>query len=119
GFNIMLGNPPWAVSQYSASEDEEESSSGSTGSYFSKRTIECQNSFFRSSTFFPNSTTGKLNYYTLFAERFCDGINAAGRAGFIVPTGLVTDDSSGEFFRSLMQSFRIVSFVGFENEEFI
>jgi len=43
----------------------------------------------------------------------------AGRAGFIVPTGIATDDSTKAFFASISSNGRLVSLLCYENEEFI
>jgi hypothetical protein len=120
GFNIMLGNPPWDVSQSSdANSDSDEDASASESATQTKRNVEAQNKFFRNSNFFVHSAVGKLNYYALFAERFATCIASSGAAGFIVPTGLVTDESSAKLFRFLLEQRELMSFHGFENEEFL
>lgn len=142
GFDVVLGNPPWEVSQMGEEE------------YFSSRApsiaamvgdqrkqaisllrqehpalwdsfvLECQkveasNAFFRESGRFPLSAVGKLNTYPLFAETFGNLLSEDGRAGFIVPTGIATDDGTKAYFEDLSKSGRLSTLLAFENEEFI
>lgn len=66
---------------------------------------------------FPLTGIGDVNTYALFAETI-QKINAeSGRAGFIVPTGIATDDSTKAFFASLPEKHRLVSLYDFENRE--
>lgn len=81
--------------------------------------VEAANTFFRESKRFPLTAVGKLNTYPLFAETFAQLVSAHGRAGFIVPTGIATDDSTKAFFAAQIQNGRLVSLMAFENEEFI
>jgi hypothetical protein len=46
------------------------------------------------------------------------GANSIGRAGFIVPSGLATDNSTKEFFGDLISKRSLDSFFEFENEGF-
>jgi hypothetical protein len=60
------------------------------------------------------------NYtYALFAETFAQLVSESGRAGFIVPTGIATDDSTKDYFAALTQDGMLASIQAFENEEFI
>ncbi|WP_449424006.1 hypothetical protein [Rhodanobacter lindaniclasticus] len=57
-----------------------------------------------------------MNTYALFAETMTKQVAAeAGRAGFIVQSGIGTDDSTKRFFQSLVNGHRLVSFLGFDN----
>jgi hypothetical protein len=51
----------------------------------------------------------------LFAETIDQIIGQRGRAGFIVPSGIATDDSTKRFFRQLVKGRRLVSLFGFDN----
>ena len=64
---------------------------------------------------FPLTGVGDVNTYALFAESVYQLIAPAGRAGFIVPTGIATDDSTKAFFGDISQSGRLVSLYDFEN----
>ena len=60
---------------------------------------------------------GDVNTYALFAETIAILTKSAGRAGFIVPTGIATDDSTKKFFSQITQSERLVSLFDFENTQ--
>ena len=75
--------------------------------------------FVRASSRFPLTAVGDVNTYALFAETFLKLPSKAGRSGFIVPTGIATDDSTKAFFGSLIKEKRLASLLSFENEEFV
>lgn len=58
---------------------------------------------------YPLTGVGDVNTYALFAETISQITHASGRAGFIVPTGIATDDSTKAYFGHLTQSQRLVS----------
>jgi hypothetical protein len=60
---------------------------------------------------------GDVNTYALFAETISQITHASGRAGFIVPTGIATDDSTKAFFGHITQHGRLVSLYDIENRE--
>jgi hypothetical protein len=66
---------------------------------------------------FALTGVGDVNTYALFAESVYQLISPSGRAGFIVPTGIATDDSTKAFFRDISQQGRLVSLYDFENRE--
>ncbi len=68
---------------------------------------------------FPLTGVGDVNTYALFAETIDQITSKTGRAGFIVPTGIATDDSTKAFFSSLADNSRLVALWSFENEEFV
>lgn len=68
---------------------------------------------------FPLTGVGDVNTYSLFAESIYQLIAPRGRAGFIVPTGIATDDTTKAYFEAVTQSNRLVALYSFENEEFI
>lgn len=142
GFDVLLGNPPWEVSQMGEEEyfAARAPSIAALAGDKRKRAIaaleinnpylwhaylaDCQrveaaNTFFRESKRFQLTAVGKLNTYSLFAETFAQLVGAQGRAGFIVPTGIATDDSTKLFFADLTTSGRLASLTCYENEEFI
>lgn len=47
---------------------------------------------------YPLTGVGDVNTYALFAETMAQLVAPTGRAGFIVPTGIATDDSTKAFF---------------------
>ena len=131
GFAVMLGNPPWEVSQLGeeeffasrapsvaalAGEQRKraiaglESQSPWLWQQFqdTKRGYEAVNLFFRGSGRYPLTAIGKLNTYRLFAEAIYQLVDVKGRAGFIVPTGIATDDTSKDFFATVASG-RLIS----------
>ncbi|HBP0630580.1 N-6 DNA methylase [Pseudomonas aeruginosa] len=68
---------------------------------------------------YPLTGVGDVNTYALFAETILQIHADSGRAGFIVPTGIATDDSTKAYFSHLTQNSKLVSLRAFENEEFI
>jgi len=55
----------------------------------------------------------------LFAEQFLKLIAPTGLSGLIVPTGIVTDNSTKAYFEEVSSKERLASIISFENEEFI
>lgn len=66
---------------------------------------------------YPLTGVGDVNTYALFAETISQVTAEAGRAGFIVPTGIATDDSTKAFFADITQRGRLVSLYDIENRE--
>lgn len=80
-----------------------------------RRGAEAASLYAHSSGRFPLTGVGDVNTYALFAESVYQLISATGRAGFIVPTGIATDDSTKAFFGDIAQRSRLVSLYDFEN----
>jgi hypothetical protein len=141
GFDCVLGNPPWEVSQLNeieffgairpeisvlagaarkaaiASLEEQDPVAWHEFS-IAKRGFDCSNEFYRAGSF-PLCAQGKVNTYQLFAEQFLKLIGAGGRSGVIVPTGIATDNSTKAYFESITAGGRLVSLYDFENREAI
>lgn len=66
---------------------------------------------------YPLTGVGDVNTYALFAESFSQLASPNGRAGFIVPTGIATDDSTKAYFGGVSQAGRLASLFDFENRE--
>ncbi len=64
---------------------------------------------------YPLTGVGDVNTYALFAETMLHITAPTGRAGFIVPTGIATDDSTKAYFGHISQSGRLVSLYDIEN----
>tara|TARA_R110001583_G_scaffold32_1_gene256 strand:- start:26454 stop:30917 length:4464 start_codon:yes stop_codon:yes gene_type:complete len=60
---------------------------------------------------------GDVNTYALFSETILQITAETGRSGFIVPTGIATDDSTKAFFGHITQSGRLASLFDLENRE--
>jgi hypothetical protein len=66
---------------------------------------------------YPLTGVGDVNTYALFAETISQVVRADGRAGFIVPTGIATDDSTKAYFGHITQKGRLISLFDIENRE--
>ena len=66
---------------------------------------------------YPLTGVGDVNTYALFAETILQIHAQDGRAGFIVPTGIATDDSTKTYFGHITQSKRLVSLYDIENRD--
>lgn len=66
---------------------------------------------------YPLTGVGDVNTYALFAETILQIQADSGRAGFIVPTGIATDDSTKAYFGHITQHRRLVSLYDIENRE--
>lgn len=67
---------------------------------------------------YPLTGVGDVNTYALFAETIRQITAPHGRAGFIVPSGLATDNSTKDFYGDLISKKSLDSFFEFENEGF-
>lgn len=68
---------------------------------------------------FALSGTGDVNLYALFAETMFLIKKSKGRSGFIVPTGIATDDSTKVMFSTLVSQQQLASLYDFENRDAI
>jgi len=66
---------------------------------------------------FPRTGTGRINTYAVFAETGRAVVGTAGRCGLVLPTGIVTDATTAQFFRDLVETRTLVSIYDFENED--
>src|SRR5690606_27714914 len=142
GFDVVLGNPPWEVSQLSEEEffaarapeiarlagarrKEAIAALEKDHPYLwqtyidEKFRFESTNASIRSNPRFSLTAFGKLNTYALFAETAYRLIAPTGRTGIVVPTGIATDDSTKAFFGEVVERRRLVSLYDFENREAI
>ncbi len=62
---------------------------------------------------YPLTGVGDVNTYALFAETILQIKSATGRAGFIVPTGIATDDSTKLFFGHIASQQKLVCLISF------
>jgi hypothetical protein len=66
-----------------------------------RRGAEAASLFARSGRRFPLTGVGDVNTYALFSETFLQATAPEGRAGFIVPSGIATDDTTKQFFGAI------------------
>ena len=140
GFDVVLGNPPWErvklqEQEFFASRSEEIATAANAAARKKRiaalpetdpelwvawcaasREAEGQSHFVRDSGRYPLCGRGDVNTYALFAEHNSATMGGRGRAGFIVPTGIATDDTTKGFFGDLMSRGSLAAFFGFENE---
>jgi hypothetical protein len=82
-----------------------------------RRGAEAASLYAHASGRYPLTGVGDVNTYALFAETFLQATRPEGRAGFIVPTGIATDDSTKAYFGHLASHGRLASLYDFENSE--
>jgi N-6 DNA Methylase len=137
GFDCVLGNPPWDVSQANDKEffnnrspvlatlkghhrkdaiDRLRDEKPELFDEFEilRRGIGASNEFFRSGRY-PLSAKGKANLFAVFAELFIEALSDRGRAGLITPTDLATGGNTSDLFAALIKSGRLVQLIDFEN----
>lgn len=142
GFDCVLGNPPWekiqceekgffelasheiagatgAIRKRMIKELEEKNQNLFQGWSNYRRFITSTVSFIKASGKYPLTGFGKINSYAIFAELAISSIHENGRTGLIVPLGIATDDTTKLFFSHMVESGKLVSLYGFENEAFI
>ncbi len=145
GFDVILGNPPWERVKLQEKEwfaeyrpDIAKAENAATRKHLidlirqstepSDRTLaeqfqdalreaDGEGNFIHHSGCYPLSSVGDLNTFAAFAELGYRLVNPSGRAGLILPTGLVTSDTLKGFFNDLMAKNRLRAFIGFDNEE--
>ena len=143
GFDVVLGNPPWErvklqEQEFFASRSEEIAKAVNAAERkklivklgdknpqlweewcAASRKAEGESHSIRQSGRYPLCGKGDVNTYAVFAEHNRSALASRGRAGFIVPTGLATDDTTKDFFNELVSKAELSRFYSFENEEFI
>ena len=82
-----------------------------------RRGAEAASLYAHDSRRYPLTGVGDVNTYALFAETLLQATGPIGRAGFIVPTGIATDDSTKAYFGHIASQGRLTSLFDFENRE--
>lgn len=82
-----------------------------------RRAAEAASLYFHDGRRYPLTGVGDVNTYALFAEGFLQATADTGFAGFIVPTGIATDDSTKAYFGFMASSGRLASLFDFENSD--
>jgi hypothetical protein len=141
GFDCVLGNPPWERIKLEeeeffaprASEIARARNAAERKKLIAElpqtrpelyaayahalQQAERQSKFFRQSGRYSLTGKGDINIYSTFAETDRGLICQRGRTGFIVPTGIATDDSNKEFFGDLISRHALARLYDFENRE--
>ena len=143
GFDVVLGNPPWERVKLQEQEffaKREPSIAKARNAAERKKLIAALpatnpvlwrdwtrasriaqglSHFMRQSGRYPLCGKGDVNTYALFAEHNWRMLAPRGCAGFIAPGGIVTDDSTKEYFQALLDCSTLASVHHFENESFV
>lgn len=145
GFDVVLGNPPWERVKLQEIEffaSRHEGIATAPNAAVRKRQIaalqasrdpvdgrlwdewmaasrgaEGQSHFVRASGRYPLCGKGDVNTYALFAEHNCSVVGGRGAVGCVLPAGIATDDTTKEFFQSLVERRSLLSIFHFENED--
>ncbi len=90
---------------------------------FAKREAEAVSAFARvdgrDGGRYPLTGAGDVNTYALFAEAFANLTRDQGRAGAILPAGILTDKTTAEFFSRIVDLENLKRVISFDNEKFI
>jgi hypothetical protein len=141
GFDVVLGNPPWAKVKLKDKDFFKKKDSNIaflTNKSKVKKAIEklkketpsimaeyndalyyslCSINFISKSGFKPLTAVGDLNFYPLFTELGYKILNLSGKLGVIIPAGIMTDDTTKKFFDDILCNQKIVCCYEFENRE--
>ena len=101
GFDAVLGNPPWEMLR----------DDGGGAAEPAARMMR----FARDSNVYRLQGSGHANLYQLFVERALSLVRPGGRLGFIVPSGLASDQGSAPLRRELISRTAIDTFMTIEN----
>ncbi|MBZ5505144.1 MAG: N-6 DNA methylase [Acidobacteriia bacterium] len=139
GFDVVLGNPPWERIKIQEKEwfsERRPDIADAPNAAARKRIIQrlkdedpalwtawCEAlrqsdgeaALVRSSGRYPLCGRGDINTYAIFAELNRTLLNPHGRAGFIVPTGIATDDTTKFFFQDLVERNSLISLYDFQS----
>lgn len=66
---------------------------------------------------YPLLSVGDINIYSLFVERAHRLVSKTGLVGFLTPSGIASDKSASEFFKSISTSGRLAGLFDFENKK--
>jgi hypothetical protein len=142
GFDVVLGNPPWERIKLQEREwfaARRPDIANAPNAAARRRLIEAlkhddpalwdqwcaalrradgESALVRQSGRYPLCGRGDVNTYAVFAELNRSLVSGRGRAGFIVPSGIATDDTTKVYFSSIVAHRSLVSLFEFENEGF-
>lgn len=139
GFDLVVGNPPWEIVKPNAKEFfkaydpafskklpkqeaikrikslcEDERIHNAWQVY--KKSIEIKSRFYRLSNNFEYLGKGDINSYKLFLELFYKRTKNGGKIAITVPSGLGTDEGSGDLRKLLLNQTKIDAWLMFENK---
>lgn len=141
GFDVVTGNPPWERMKlqerefFSLTAPDIAAATNAAKRRKLIAAMEQQNpelwaryetaqasaaktlNYVRSCGHFPLTGKADVNTYMVFAELARQLVAPSGRAGLLVPSGIATDDTTKEFFGSLIRQQSLVALYDFENRE--
>jgi hypothetical protein len=139
GFDCVVGNPPWERMKlqereffaHSAPEIAEAVSAAERrrligelatdnptlhAEYLAaKKSADQSLDYARNSGKFPLTGQGDINTYMLFAELARRIVTPQGRVGLLVPSGIATDNTTKDYFATLIDSQALIGLYDFEN----
>jgi hypothetical protein len=139
GFDAVIGNPPWdrlkfqEVEWFAARKPEiaraQRASDRKKMAAKLKKdgdplalahekavaTAETQARLARSIGDYPLLSGGDTNIYSLFVERGTHLVNPQGLVGLLTPSGIASDKTASEFFKSIATTGRLAALIDFEN----
>lgn len=139
GFDVVLGNPPWdkvklLEKEWFAARHSEIAAAPNAATRTrliadlrssnpllyrdfldSKRESEGGSHLLRDSGRYPLTGRGDVNTFSVFAELNRCLISPTGRAGFIVPSAIATDDTTKFFFQDIVARGSLVSLFDFQS----
>ena len=139
GFDVVLGNPPWEriklqEKEWFAARNPEVANAPNTAARGrliraladtdpallaafgeASRVADGESSLIRNSGRFPLCGVGDINTYAVFAENDRSLLGSRGRMGVIVPSGIATDNTTKDFFASVVNTNTLVGLYDFEN----
>jgi len=143
GFDCIIGNPPWermklqereffAVSapEIATATDAAkrrrliarlEKENPELFAAYEEALAEAQAAldYARKSGEYPLTGKGDINTYAVFAELASRLVSPQGRVGLLVPSGIASDNTTKDFFASLVDAKRLACLYDFENRKFI
>ncbi|MCC6428186.1 MAG: N-6 DNA methylase [Phycisphaerales bacterium] len=141
GFDCVIGNPPWErvkvqEREFFAAHDPATAQSVSAADRkkriarmpekapelfaaytAAKADAEKMLMYARGSGRFPLTGKGDINTYMLFAELARSLVAPGGLVGLLVPSGIATDETTKEFFGTLIDEHRLAVLYDFENRK--
>jgi hypothetical protein len=141
GFDCVLGNPPWEKINlkdeefFAASYPEIANASTKAKRKVMIEELEVKDyaeyqkyqdeqkkhdswsKFLRDSKAFPLTGLSRINLYSVFAELGLTILKAKGHVGFVIASGLVTDDNNKKLFELLIENSQLIFLWDFENRE--
>jgi hypothetical protein len=139
GFDVVLGNPPWErvkiqEQEFFAERSPEIANAVNAAARkkliaklpeedpslwrewcLASRKADGESHLIRQSARYPLCGVGDVNTYSIFAEHNYAMLDSTGRSGFIVPTGIATDEGTSALFSDLVDRSQLARFESFEN----